>query len=586
MSSDLRNSYLYSTCRSIGVNNSTQSESREIDDLEAEHENALEKLKLQQKAEIATISQIHKTCEFTGMPVNMITALWQMAEKRKDYVVLSDMLKFDYLPEYCLKQARNIKDSAVRCAYLLRPETTNRRELLNLENRSSVFAAVAELGSTDTQVRDAILKRMREKPTKVLANGVLNSGLADTECIIEALRTLAKHEDGISSVNLGYRSNFDSERGIDKAIVRSSEDFTKLTDCFIETGATILFQGISMRTVAKENQREYTPALVKWFEHELTACVNKVKLESNQYSYYRHHSTFNTVVSLLLSALKPDKAPDEILVKHVCGILEKHWIQLLILLPEFSELEELAHIVNYKPSYKLEPLTGMAKEACTAKGTRLDKIVHKLTALLNDDADPREYHNLMVATLSNNALYSLEHSKIETILDSASPVAMRCAVALNGSIDVLKNLWLTVDNDLASGIWNVIPLSETDKLNMLTSLLNAAPKIRKQTVRNYYGYNSRSTDTKITELLETMPSREFFKNIPWETIRDMTLNSRSVGYKDRTDHDEVDTNNFTHISGLMDEVLGDDQALWESYYNLSQNWTGSFGDLLEAVKLL
>ena len=228
----------------------------------------------------------------------------------------------------------------------------------------------------------------------------------------------------------------------------------------------------------------------------------------------------------------------------------------------------------------------MAKEACTAKGARLGKIVHKLTDLLNDDADPREYHNLMVATLSNNALYSLEHSKIETILDRASPVAMRCAVALNGSIDVLKNLWLTVDNDLASGIWNVIPLSETDKLNMLTSLLNAAPKIRKQTVRNYYGYNSRSTDTKITELLETMPSREFFKNIPWETIRDMTLNSRSVGYKDRTDHDEVDTNNFTHISGLMDEVLGDDQALWESYYNLSQNWTGSFGDLLEAVKLL
>lgn len=85
----------------------------------------------------------HKTCEFTGMPVNMITALWQMAEKRKDYVVLSDMLKFDYLPEYCLKQARNIKDFAVRCAYLLRPETTNRKELLNLENRSSVFAAIS-----------------------------------------------------------------------------------------------------------------------------------------------------------------------------------------------------------------------------------------------------------------------------------------------------------------------------------------------------------------------------------------------------------------------------------------------------------
>ena len=508
------------------------------------------------------------------MPVNMITALWQMAEKRKDYVVLSDMLKFDYLPEYCLKQARNIKDSAVRCAYLLRPETTNRKELLDLENRSSVFAAVAELGSTDTQVRDAILKRMREKPTKVLANGVLNSGLADTECIIEALRTLGACNDGLAGLRVS------DLRGLKTALTSCAENFTNLVTCLVETRGTHMLSTFDVEDVS--DAHIYLPGLVAWFSYETAECSKGTGIYTDDQRRWRWCSPLLDVVSTLHEIIALQESPDEDVLRDVRVILEKYWYTLATELALHSSLLKLAKSARYEPNYA-RVLKGVAKEAKSAKGARLETIIRDVTKNKVDVISARTM-DIIVGILSNEDFYELNLSVVDSVLALTSPVMVNCAVAQSGSKKVLEKLWLYCDSrEFHDSVWDILQLTESDKVSMLNALTDLSKDGWKEYAVKPFaprGAIPRRAHSKLESLLSTNPSLEFYKQMPWETVCTLHILVR------RYDGDSSETPHFAQIELLLNEHLADTLANWEAFADLSRDWTGLFGDLLQASTLL
>jgi hypothetical protein len=186
--------------------------------------------------------------------------------------------------------------------------------------------------------------------------------------------------------------------------------------------------------------------------------------------------------------------------------------------------------------------------------------------------------------LSNEAFYELDLSVVDSVLALASPVMVNCAVAQSGSKKVLEKLWLYCDSrEFHDSVWSILQLTESDKVGMLNALTALSTNGWKEyTVKPFAprGTIPRRAHSKLESLLSTSPSLEFYKQMPWETVCALHILVR------RYDGDSRETPHFAQIELLLNEHLAGTLANWEAFADLSRDWTGLFGDLLQASTLL
>lgn len=581
MHTDARHSYLFTLSKEACARGDVSSELEasvlaEIEELNSRHE--LEEEKLKQK--LAEQSAFKTSRKADPMVDRMVEALWAGAYGRKDNATLCTMLEFDYLPQSCLQQARLIKHEAVRCAYLKRSDTRNRKELLDTETRSKVYASICNLAESDVDVLDAIMSKLVSKPTKILANGVISSSISQTKVLIAAIDFLGKSNNLDASGEYLFDSIYRSEN-ITKALNRSAEDFQLLAKCLITNKSTNALASFSIDKVVKTNYFMYTPSLIEWFERDAADCLKQAGSGSGA-SFWNSYRSLHKVIELLTKVLDPANHPNKQDVRRVRDFMTQNWIELVSALSDLEDLQSLANVVNCKHNYTLNKPTGLAAKAAKSKGQALRQVAGKLVTCIEGDDGPATYKPLMVSLLSNPGLYSLPEKLKQPILDGASETDMCCALALNPTVELLTEMVIHSTKSLSEDIWLLVNVTTADLVNMLTRIVEAGEET---SYDKWSYYDRRSFEDKLNSVLSAKPSKEVYRLIPWASIENIDL--KNTAYVERvSDTTTVHEHNFNVVTELLYETLGESPAKWESFSHLASTWTGNFGELLDAARLL
>lgn len=493
----------------------------------------------------------------------LVEALWDLAQRRSDYATLVRILTtFDYLPKSCLAKAREISVETVRCSYLNREETTGRGELLKKEKRSKVFVSVCNLAETDPEVLDAIAAQLAVKPTKILARGILNSSISHTQTLVEALNLLAENHDGLQ----GNRMD-----NIDKALRRSAEDFQTLAECLIDNEKTVYMASFSLDDKVPADYHAYTPTLLKWFKSVADASIKKIRPGNSYYgdtNPWEQQASLTRAATLLVQTLDPSLRPSEHHVNEVRAFLAKNWIDLTFVNGSDQFLGHLSKTVGYTPDYTLSAPNKAAVKAKNSKGKTLAGAVRKLTKLIEDGetvgAMRSEYRNSLIHVLSCREFYALPDTDVYTILCTSTGVDLCCALTINPSADLLADM--VIKQDIVSvpeEAWPIVAPSDAETANILTRLLDDATKRQNESMWVYRG--KQDFLRKLNGVLSAKPSREIYEITPWEYMSNIRL-AKSLDL----------------VNQMIVDAMGGDPANWESFYDLAHDWTGSFGQLLNA----
>jgi len=489
----------------------------------------------------------------------LVEALWDLAQRRGDYETLAGILAtFDYLPKSCLAKAREIGVETVRCCYLNREETTGRGELLKKEKRSKVFVSVCNLAETDPEVLDAIAAQLAVKPTKILAKGILNSSISHTQTLVAALNLLAGNHDGVQSGRLDT---------IDKALRRSAEDFQILAKCLIDNKKTIHMASFSLDDKTPADYHAYTPTLLKWFKSVADSSIKKIRpgsVYNGDTDRWEQQSSLIRAATLLAQTLDPSLKPSEHHVNEVRAFLAKNWIDLTFVNGSDQFLGYLSKTVGYTPDYTLSAPNEAAVKAGNSKGRTLMGAVQKLTKLIEEGATRSKYGDSLIHILSNREFYTLPDTTVYTILCAATGVDLCCALTINPSVDLLADMVIEQDIvQVPEEAWPIVAPSDAEMSNILTRLLDDANKRQNEDMWRYRG--KQNFLQKLNSVLSAKPSRELYEITPWEYMSNIRL-----------------TENLDLVNQMIVDAMGGDPGNWESFYDLAHDWTGSFGQLLNA----
>lgn len=538
----------------------------EIEKLNAEHELKVEQLRQKSTQNTPT--------KGGGIVDIMVESLWTMAQSRKDNETLKRMLQFDYLPQTCLKKARAIKDETVRCAYLNRKDTGNRKELLQTETRSKVYASICDLAETDPDVAQAIKAKLQTKPTLILGESVLRSGITQTEILVLAIDFLSKNSSG-------GMTHIRTEN-ISKALHRSAKDFRLLAKCLMTNGDTSALDSFSLSVANRSDLNEYVPTLVQWFEVDALTCLRARKEKGQHYFFYgTYKQSLCHVVELLTKVLNPANNPCEQYVSQVRNFLSVNWIALNFAADDrtVGRIRELAGSVNYTPNYTMGKLVGLAARGAKSKGAELRKVTGKLVTYIQGDHAPSDYMDLLIAVVSNVEFYSLPEKLREPVMQEANETVLCCALTLNPGVELLTEMVLHSIDGLSDDALSIVNIADKDMTRIVDRLL-----LDNSDLLEWGRLYGRDMTDKINNILRVKPSKEVYRLIPWAAIGAVCITPQ----RGRTSQGAISAgeHGLTMICELLHESLGEETSKWESFSNLADSWTGNFGELLDAARLL
>ena len=159
---------------------------------------------------------------------------------------------------------------------------------------------------------------------------------------------------------------------------------------------------------------------------------------------------------------------------------------------------------------------------------------------------------------------------------------MCCALALNPTVELLTEMVIHSTKSLSEDIWLLVNVTTADLVNMLTRIVEAGEET---SYDKWSYYDRRSFEDKLNSVLSAKPSKEVYRLIPWASIENIDL--KNTAYVERvSDTTTVHEHNFNVVTELLYETLGESPAKWESFSHLASTWTGNFGELLDAARLL
>jgi hypothetical protein len=481
----------------------------------------------------ATVRRYSNADHGPGDPI-IIENVWKLAQQDSNIEIMLDILKISEVPAGVLSLAKAHRNPDVRVAYLARRDCSQatREELLDKERRSEVFAGLVGRANDNVELATILAARLVVKPTKLLATAMLRGGFQDKKSMLNCIKLIAN------------------------------------SDTMPEPVKHLIFAAI--REVAT------TPVVVK----ELIGCLHETFLHSMPIELC-DEADLTAIIDKMI-AVNPEVAtPHQINNGSRCAeTLRKIAIQLTLpskvaqvlkvrvaaqksRAASYQYFESLADILAGREVVILDgTLESLKAVATNARGGDIEHVC--VAALSYEWAEANE---LIAGLLENKEAYS--NPLFEKVIRQAhihmqaAPNMLADAVKRTDNVELFKAIWNTLKAGTPSACCEAFTGTEEVVLELATKAIET----------------KQSNDT-LMALLAMCTTESMILMLPWTFyVQGHTRYWQNNAYRNNTALDVAEDK----IAELQKRFLGSDYNKWETYNRLSNNWSGSFGTLLETA---
>jgi hypothetical protein len=483
--------------------------------------------------------------------------VWYMASSVHDTTTLVKMLQAPHLPETCLQQARAMNKGEIRIAYLQRHDVPDKFELLITEKRSAVLAQLANLGRNDANILDAIVRQMKDKPTKLLATAVLNSEISDIDIITVCIKHLNKED--ASAVRLilfgSARIALKEKKGIVEALNKADKRLLEFVELLDTNNIFDVVELIDIRSVAPSELFELVDYIMGWIYRA------RLKAESGEnVDSYSYNSPFRNIVNLLVDIIKLDGCSDEIIDMLSVKISQEY---LFINSAHYGNMPDaLYSLLTIIPNYNLSlTLSSRNKEASKASKKQIEKLLFSIEGR----SFPQEswfVQDTLSGLLKNKTLLADKQLLARAYRCMGRDAVVR-SVAETGDAYIISCLW-DANHTMPIACWRFATVAPKLLAKMVSEVVdNHVLQLKGKNVSGEY---------RDASIIGAPLSNDLLKLLPWNLIE------RSIWLLD----DKKQSIN-SNLGELIVEQLGSNIAHWECFRTLGENWSGNLGDLLTAA---
>lgn len=488
-----------------------------------------------------------------NLPASVITGFWNTATGWKDEDLISDLIRRDDLPKQLVEKAKKLSSIKARTSYLLRASISESEftELVSAETRAGVLGGVVdELDIKKFASFDKLLiQALANKPTRRLAESVINTETASKELYLQALLAIPNEEQTSEFERNTYKrvAVVAQDENLFQKLLTSNSDQPRL-----EKWASF---ALSNKGVGVENRRislelVLIPVLQDLEEIKKAGNVNVINR--------RIGNAQNLVRNILeIEDIQPEVVLElrKLILAH--SDLNKDFDEVLTALDPVKLLE------------KEEARRNLVKEISSTSS--MDFIISTLNLKSQYSYKREADQELLFAALGN------------TNLDAKTELAL-IRVALDVNYD--KALEMVKSNPSDDKALEVYKHSYHSMIKEDNYALFSSPTLgRELCIKQSFSadeddYRSRYSRWNLLEAVveEVAELDSALGTVPWEFLVEKSSN----WYRNQPSTKKV----LSYFVKLQSEVLGDDPHKWEALNILSQDFTGSIDDLVKTASTI
>jgi len=473
---------------------------------------------------------------------------WAQAQVWHDNELTAALTARLDLPSDLLEEAGKRNEMPIRIAYLSRPDHDPAvvSELLMAERRAGVVAGFYRTCKESKMFLHIIEKHLREKPTVVLVEAVLEADVVPTsDLAILTLQTALTRWDSLTDSQHQAASRFiEALSADDSAMAKMLDMMDSLTlsgELRHRVVALLVRKGNITKRLVESILKEYITTPVNDLAAAIAGSGKNLKPGSEPYAVRQLIRSISYTLNELRGILQTET------YEQACAIIRN------ANLGAFSPLESSDTKPLLSREQKLEIINNANSNSTAA-----------VSKLLNEEPDILKDQLLLGALLDNTALVQLMDTELPSELSYEEVVkaALECSGGRHaGRIYAMRPDDVFEQDKLASlsgesKPWVVIAM-ELSKRHGLNST--------KDHWRSY------SLESACASFVDVCPDPEAIAELPWEF----------VGYM--VEHDywvERQAKVADAVAVQMERHLGGKRAHWEALSALSQDFNGSIRELV------
>lgn len=462
------------------------------------------------------------------VPGPVITQIWKLAEGSGDADVMCVLAgRPGQLPSEVVERLRLRKETEIRIQYLSRTDLTDeeRTTLLESEKRSDVFAGLIAAAKENQPLAARLSAQFAAKPTKVLARQMLRDDFGDASLRFECLRVLAG--DKRQPDWLWYK--------LRKVVEENAKDAARAA-MLVDILPVSLLLHLDMAFLDEASQLTTIDRLAGFASRN---C------DSNEWESRR---LCHSVCRYLVGASALPGLSDAV-VTALDALATAEWM---------DEGGRIAGALAGRRAMMDDSVDEQRLVSRSASGARLDDLV-KLALVDNTHSS----ETLVQGLLENPLVWA--HAEFHALVSKAPVACLVKAMQATRSHDLMSRLWMVYDRNIPDACWEHV--DDPHVLNERLVFETLAREDQPYRVQN-----------AISNLLERGISDEAVARLPFAVI------AENVYY--RRYSSPVLEAVAPQLVRLQMGSLGENTQFWENFNNLSVDWSGTLGELLEAATTL
>jgi hypothetical protein len=479
----------------------------------------------------ALISQI----EHKRSTPETIKGAWHLAARHKDIEAMATIAGADDLPEDVLNAVKARVEIPIAVSYLTRDglDIEERRARFTAEERAGVLAGCLESPSLTDDDREIIGAKLIAKPTRVLAEAIVNEGSMPAASVIVAISQLDGRYDSLTE---------DGRKNLRKQVLRIAGD----SEYAPKLAPVLNNRELASRFLEKQ------PAISEAEFSDIFKRTVEPAIESQAGLHQHNRSTYR--VANLLRGIAGENG--EYMNNPMLAALRRHYSDEDVA-KIWTDVVGATRAVTATAATS-EYSTKIVKASTTSDPSELDELITE--AINNEPA--------LLDPLANNAAVSAEQfRRFVAHLDDSTVV--RAMLLHPGDDEFLYECYrqafsLAVRRDGWKSFTNPVAAKERVLEHFLQLWYQQGSN------SPYYSSESRMLAEVVDQIGNDM---ELLERLPWEFV-----------------HSSISSYNGDLVAQVFTELqtklLGDDVKKWETAEVLAANFTGSVHELFNTAAKL
>ena len=462
----------------------------------------------------------------------VIRGAWHLAVRSKDIAAMADIAGAANLPEDVLTAAKNRVEIPVAVAYLTREGVSpeERKARLMAENRAGVLAGVLESNSVTDADREVLSAKLIGKPTRALAEATIADLAMPLDAVVVAIAQLDPRYDQLTD---GLRT------AMRKQVGRCAED----ADAANAVSSVLTEESLAERFIARHPQIDaarFEDVFRRTMVPKIERCIDRNRNYVNIF-------TINESVKRTIG--EKGEYHSDVVLKIMRELLDseelsKVWTEAVGATRAMADTAEVsdhsAKVLAARESSDTEYLETLLDEALTENGALVEPL------------------------LRNMALTQAQLARLAANIDDRTTARM--PEFRPGDENAAMIAYLTCfDRVSSSDNWK----SFKDRRQAEIQVLNHhVDRWNNEGGGWYHGPGS-----VLMSLCNSMQNSDLLGDIPWRFYTEIALRH------------SIDRLTVT-VNALQQEHLGDDPRKWETAQVLSEGFSGSIRELMQAAAAL